>query len=220
MSPESTQAPESLPQRMSGDNRRRQLIEVAIDLFSRKGFGGTTTKEIAAAAGVTEAVIFRHFATKQDLYQAILDTKCACDSFGDWMGELQAFMDRNDDQGLFRFLLEKILQFDREDPKFCRLLMHAALEGNELALMHNAQMAMPLGAKFKEYIARRQAEGSLRAMSPSIVIFALAGIPKYYAMQKYMYGNSTIPITDEEAVTGFLEILMAGLRPRSEESSL
>ena len=34
--------------RMSAEDRRRQLIEVAIDLFSRKGFDGTTTKEIAA----------------------------------------------------------------------------------------------------------------------------------------------------------------------------
>jgi TetR/AcrR family transcriptional regulator len=49
------------PTRMSASDRRNQLIDVAIDLFSRKGFGGTTTKEIAAAAGVTEAIIFRHF---------------------------------------------------------------------------------------------------------------------------------------------------------------
>jgi len=48
---------------MSGEDRRRQLIEVAIDLFSRRGFSGTTTREIALAAGVTEAIIFRHFAT-------------------------------------------------------------------------------------------------------------------------------------------------------------
>src|SRR5579863_1323456 len=149
--------PETQQHRMTGDDRRRQLIEVAIDLFAKKGFGGTTTKEIAAAAGVTEAIIFRHFATKQDLYQAILDTKCADGAAKDWLGELQALMDVNDDEGLFRFLISKVLEFEREDSRFCRLLMHASLEGNELALMHNTQMAMPIGAKFKEYIARRQA---------------------------------------------------------------
>jgi TetR/AcrR family transcriptional regulator len=202
---------------MTGDDRRRQLIDVAIELFARKGFGGTTTREIAAAAGVTEAIIFRHFATKQDLYRAILDTKCAGADSQSWLTELQAFMDRNDDQGLFRFLLGKILAFDREDPKFCRLLLHASLEGNELALMHNAQMAMPIGAKFKEYIARRQAEGAIRAMEPSLVVFALAGIAKYYAMQKYMYGNENITLTDEMAIDGFLDIVMNGLKP--EENS-
>lgn len=202
---------------MSGDDRRRQLIDVAIELFAQKGFGGTTTKEIAAAAGVTEAIIFRHFATKQDLYQAILDTKCACDSTADWMSELQALMDVNDDEGLFRFLLKKVLEFDREEPQFCRLLLHASLEGNELALMHNAQMAMPVGAKFKEYVAKRQAAGALRKLDPSVVIFALAGIPKYYAMQKYVYRNADIKLTDEQAVEGFLNILMNGLRPQDSE---
>src|SRR5258707_13941651 len=100
-------APETQPHphtRMSGEDRRRQLIEVAIDLFSRKGFAGTTTREIAAAAGVTEAIIFRHFATKEDFYKAILDYKCSAAAAREWMAESQAFMDANDDEGLFRLL--------------------------------------------------------------------------------------------------------------------
>jgi TetR/AcrR family transcriptional regulator len=205
---------------MSGDDRRRQLIDVAIDLFAQKGFGGTTTREIAAAAGVTEAVIFRHFATKQDLYQAILDSKCSPGSgVGDWLSELQRFIDVNDDEGLFRFLFEQIISMDRDDPQFCRLLLHASLEGNELALMHNAQLKMTVGQKFKEYIARRQREGALRAMDPGVVIFAIAGIPQFYAMQKYLFANKGIPITDEQAIEGFLEILMRGLRPAPRETN-
>jgi hypothetical protein len=46
---------------MSAADRQRQLLEVALNAFSRRGFKGTTTKEIAAAAGVAEAVIFQHF---------------------------------------------------------------------------------------------------------------------------------------------------------------
>ncbi|HEX8089911.1 MAG TPA: helix-turn-helix domain-containing protein, partial [Blastocatellia bacterium] len=61
--------------RMTGENRRRQIVSVAAKLFSRKGFSGTTTKEIAEGAGVSEAMIFRHFATKSELYAAILDDK-------------------------------------------------------------------------------------------------------------------------------------------------
>ena len=57
--------------RMAGEDRRRQIIQVAIELFSKKGFGGTTTKQIADAAQVSEAIIFRHFNTKQELYRAI-----------------------------------------------------------------------------------------------------------------------------------------------------
>lgn len=199
-------------QRMTGDDRRRQLIEVAVDLFSKKGFGGTTTKEIATAAGVTEAIIFRHFATKQDLYQAILDTKCNDERTQIWFAGLQVLMAADDDVTLFRFLIEKILQVEREDPKFCRLLLHASLEGNELALMHNTQLAMPIGAKFKEYIARRQAAGALRNINASVMMLAIAGIPKFYAMQKYLYCNRNIDVDETEVVEGFVEILMNGLR--------
>ena len=58
--------------RMPADARREQILQTAVTLFSQRGFKGTTTKEIAKAAGVSEAIIFRHFATKDELYGAIL----------------------------------------------------------------------------------------------------------------------------------------------------
>src|ERR1700684_323688 len=85
--------------RMSGEDRRRQLIEIAIDLFSQRGLSGTTTRKIALAAGVTDAIIFRHFATKQDLYAAILDHTHPAIADEKWLAEVQARMDRDDDEG-------------------------------------------------------------------------------------------------------------------------
>src|ERR687883_1828091 len=69
------------PARMAAEDRRPQIVDVAMRLFSERGFRGTTTKEIAQAAGVSEAIIFRHFATKDDLYAAIIDLK-SCSAFG------------------------------------------------------------------------------------------------------------------------------------------
>src|SRR5437762_1771431 len=66
---------ERLNSRMAKGDRRNQIVAVAMDLFASKGFNGTTTKEIAEAAGVSEAIIFRHFAKKKDLYSAIIDSK-------------------------------------------------------------------------------------------------------------------------------------------------
>src|ERR687889_817967 len=61
--------------RMAAEDRRLQIALTAMRLFSERGFRGTTTKEIAQAAGVSEAIIFRHFATKEELYTAIIDYK-------------------------------------------------------------------------------------------------------------------------------------------------
>src|SRR5450432_3212487 len=166
--------------RLPASDRRRQLVETALDFFSRKGFGGTTTKEISASAGVTEAIIFRHFATKQELYRAILDTRCTGPETQTWFAETRQFMENNDDEGLFRLLISKIIESTREDPRFQRLMLHAALEGHELAIMHHNQFKMPIGAQLIEYVARRQREGAMRQIDPKAVIFAVAGIANYY----------------------------------------
>jgi TetR/AcrR family transcriptional regulator len=166
--------------RLPADERRRQLIEVSIDLFSRKGFAGTTTKEIAAAAGVTEAIIFRHFATKQDLYTAIVEHMCSRAETADWLRGAESLMERNEDEALFRYLMKGILDFTQADRRYERLILFAALEGNELALMHhNATSAV--GQALVGYIGRRQREGAMVLADPHLVISALVGAVKFYA---------------------------------------
>ncbi len=59
--------------RMPAAERRRHLVETAIRLFTDGGYRGTTTAEIARAAGVSEPILYRHFASKRDLYLAALD---------------------------------------------------------------------------------------------------------------------------------------------------
>ncbi|MEO8290125.1 MAG: TetR/AcrR family transcriptional regulator [Gaiellaceae bacterium] len=59
--------------RLPAEERRASLLEAACGLFSCGSFRGTTTADIAREAGVTEPVLYRHFASKRDLYLACLD---------------------------------------------------------------------------------------------------------------------------------------------------
>src|ERR1035437_9731744 len=88
--------------RLPASDRRLQLVETALDRVSRKGFSGTTTKEIAASAGVTETIIFRRFPTKLDLYTAVLDPHHASGRIAECIEHWKLCMDRNDDEGLVR----------------------------------------------------------------------------------------------------------------------
>jgi AcrR family transcriptional regulator len=92
---------ETISTRMAGDERRQQILHVAMRLFSEKGFSGTTTKEIAQRAGVSEAMVFRHFANKDELYSAILDHKACNRKFQNPFDELADKMAANDDFGVF-----------------------------------------------------------------------------------------------------------------------
>ena len=61
------------PARMPAAERRQALIETAIEVFSEGSYRGTTTSEIAAAAGISEPILYRHFDSKRALYLAALD---------------------------------------------------------------------------------------------------------------------------------------------------
>src|SRR3954452_14658341 len=74
MSPRDTDGVRS---RMTGPQRREQLIEVGRKLFADKGFEGTTVEEIAAKASVSKPVVYEHFGGKEGLYAVVVDREIA-----------------------------------------------------------------------------------------------------------------------------------------------
>jgi Transcriptional regulator len=60
--------------RLSGPERRAAVVETACRVFARSSYRGSTTAQIARATGVTEPVLYRHFASKRELYLACLDS--------------------------------------------------------------------------------------------------------------------------------------------------
>src|SRR5262245_31467568 len=115
--------------RMAAEDRREQIIEVAVRLFSQRGFRGTTTKEIAVAAGVNEAIIFRHFSTKSELYAAIIDRKANSAAVKAMRSALAEAIEQSDDRRVFETLAFHMLEFHEHDDTAMRLLLYSALEG-------------------------------------------------------------------------------------------
>src|ERR1022692_4681539 len=197
--------------RLPASDRRLQLVETALDFFSRKGFGGTTTKEIAAAAGVTEAIIFRHFPTKQDLYNAVLDHHHNACEMSECMAQWKNCMDRNDDEGLVRNIIEKIIEAYRRDLRMHRVLLFAALEGHETGLERNRLISFPIFELLCQYILRRQSEGALREGHPGAVVAAIAGMASHYATMTQMFGFPT-NVSDRQIADSFVAIVMHGIQ--------
>jgi AcrR family transcriptional regulator len=65
--------------RLPAAERREQLLDVALKIFSANGFHGSSMNEVAEAAGVTKPVLYQHFASKKELYSALIDRA------GDWL---------------------------------------------------------------------------------------------------------------------------------------
>jgi len=197
--------------RLNRPDRRQQLIESALDLFSRKGFEGATTKEIAAAAGVTEAIVFRHFPSKQMLYQAVLDRCHGSSQAQEFLTNIRASMDRKDDLAFFRYIFTAILRSFRGDPRMERLLLFAALEGHEQGLAHVREVSNPIYEMLREYLLSRQREGKLRSIEPSLILIAISGTAKQYAMLTQMFGYPA-EMPDEQVADAMVAILMTGIK--------
>jgi AcrR family transcriptional regulator len=68
--------PEPL-RRLPRAQRREQILAAATEAFARSGFAATSLDDIAAQAGVTRVILYRHFDSKTERYQAVLDRMCA-----------------------------------------------------------------------------------------------------------------------------------------------
>ena len=198
--------------RLSSVDRRKQLIEAAMDLFSRKGFAGTTTKEIALAAGVSEAIIFRHFATKRDLYTAIIEHNIHSAEARQVLAGLEDCMKRQDDEGLFRLIAKEMIEGHRKDARFERLMMHASLEGHELASIYRREFGLPIFSSLCAYLDRRQKSGALRRIDSRAMIVAIAGMANYYALSGSGSGVEHFQLKDDQVVDAFTRIMMDGIR--------
>ena len=198
--------------RMSAADRQRQLLEVALSAFSRRGFKGTTTKEIAAAAGVAEAVIFQHFPSKETLYSAVLESHLETADEQDWITEVNGCMERNDDEGLFRSFICRILSSYRNDPMVNRVILFAALEGHEQGLARMRKQFAPIFERLLEYIARRQREGALIDCDPQAIMVSLGGVAHQYGLITQIFRAPVPEISDEEMAQCFTRILLRGLQ--------
>jgi TetR/AcrR family transcriptional regulator len=196
---------------MQGGDRRRQLLRSAIETFARQGFAGTKTRDIAAAAGVSEAILFRHFATKEELYRALLEAKDDKEAAAKWGRELEECGRLRDDTALFRLLGRKILASFRDDPAFHRLLVYAALEGHLVAHLFRERFVLSMGGFLKRYVALRQKEGAFRKCDPEMATSFVMGTLVHWAMNTYVFGMKKLRFSEEEVVNELVGLVMGGL---------
>ncbi|GAA2397361.1 TetR/AcrR family transcriptional regulator [Nonomuraea africana] len=62
--------------RMRRAERREQILDAATRAFARAGFTATSLDDVAGEAGITRVILYRHFASKADMYRAVLDRAC------------------------------------------------------------------------------------------------------------------------------------------------
>jgi len=201
---------------MTGDKRREQILQTAVNLFSQRGFSGTTTKEIARAAGVSEAMVFRHFSKKSELYDAILGDKACHDGVRfpwDENPVLQEAIKQKDDFKVFFNIALNALTKQQADENFMRLLFYSALEEHELADRFFNEFVARLYEFIGSYIENRQNDGVMREINPRIVVRAFLGMMIHHSLNNILWDKKRrlLDITNEEAAKNFAQIILHGV---------
>ena len=195
--------------RMKADQRRQEIIRAAMEVFARNGFGGSTTREIAENAGISEAMIYSHFRNKQDLYTAIIDEKLQ--ESEPLYYPLDA-MRNKDDPRVFITIVSNYLRRQSEDTTFLRLLLFSALEGHELASMFVAGPVRKFFEFLSEYIRDRIDEGALKPINPEITSRCLLGMVHYFVLLREVLGDDTLnPIDPAEVIETIVKIFCQGI---------
>jgi AcrR family transcriptional regulator len=120
--------------RLDSDERRKAIVLAAVPLFARKGFSGTTTKELAEAAGISEGLLFRHFPSKKHLYGEILRLGCEGDPALERLATLEPSTATLVHMTTFMVRYFLLGGVDRAElDTRLRLLLHSFLEDGEYA---------------------------------------------------------------------------------------
>jgi TetR/AcrR family transcriptional regulator len=198
---------------MPADERRQHLLDVALHLFATRGFSGTTTRSIAAAAGISEAIIFRHFTTKEELYDSILQHKARQVGFERLVGILRRYAERGDDERLVRQLAQKTLQSYQRDADFRRMMLYAALEGHDLAKAAHRTFGQPMFSFLRQYVAARQRAGVFRPGDPDVAVFALVALPIHFSVVNWLFRVAPVKQTPTAKLAEeFTRLILDGLR--------
>src|SRR5919109_2794683 len=199
-----------MAERLTGEERRRVIVEAALALFSQKGFRGTTTKEIAEAAGCSEATIFKHFATKDELYSAILEAKSQIE---ETLAKAAQAAARKDDAGVFRAVGLESLTRTEQDPSLLRLLLFSALEGHNLSHLFFESKVRRLHEFLSNYIKGRIEDGAFQAVDPLLAARGFVGMVAHHLLIHEIFGmKRPAGVLPEHVVDTFVTIFLQGIR--------
>jgi len=159
--------------RFTALERREQILSEAAALFSEKGLNGTRVRDIADACGVTEAILYRHFPSKDALFEAALSEQIARH---DTEGFLASLPEGLSLEGTFQAVARLILDIGLEDPVIHRLLLTASLSGSARTQGIYVTWRVPFVQHLERLVRQGIERGELRPVDPLLTARAFVGM--------------------------------------------
>lgn len=190
--------------------RRDKILKAAISLFSQGGFAGTTTRRIARKAGISEALLFRHFPNKERLYDAILERKME-ENNPRILGDLPT--DRGPEP-LLRALAQRLVRTHEDDPSFLRLFLFSALEDHKLNDLFFKKRTMAVAGFLVDYFRKAMDAGVLKKSDPETEALAFLAMVFGYIESRIIYKVPQVTKhAAEESMDEYVGVFLHGVLP-------
>jgi AcrR family transcriptional regulator len=186
-----------------------RIIEAAVQLFSRQGYKGTSTREIAHLAEVNEATLFRCFVRKADLFWAAAESRLNRVKLG---RELQHSLATDVDPDivvpmLATFVVENVSQH----PELMRLLYVAGFELPGADRMFREHLG-PIFDAVNAYFGRCAARGVIYNLEPTLATLGLAGVVSAHQNLHYLFTGRDLPWDVHGAAPAYAQFWLNALR--------
>jgi len=186
--------------RMTSDLRRQLILGAAKRCFARNGFAGTTTKSVAAAAAISEGLLFKHFPSKAALYAEILAEECQADpDLAHLLGQEPSTATLVElVKGMVRHFLGIADGPDEQEAQRLRLMTTSHLDDGEFARLLYAKVGDLIGPVFIASLDRAvEAGDASRIGSDPLNLFwfahhtvLMAALSRIPAVPCLSYGNA------------------------------
>lgn len=196
------------------EDRREQLIDAAMSVFSQKGFARATNKDIAREAGITPGLIYHYFASKEDLLMAVIEQRSPLQ----FIATLPTQALSLPPEQFFRFLLLRVLNIIEEE-KFVRLLrvvLSEILHGDNPHMTQLAPYVIQRVLSFiGSYLEVKMESGEVRRADVPLVAQTLIGSVIGFVLRRQILRDEVaLAYSHEQIVESVISVTLQGLLPR------
>lgn len=197
--------------KISGEKRRKQILEAARAVCAEKGFAGTTLDDIADEAGVSRALVVQHFGGKEGVYEALSEVVARAHPL-EKDAKVKQCMAEKDDYGVFRACAEHVFENNARDAERSnlRLTVFSMLENPDLFRRFSGTRDGAWEGVIS-YIEARQEEGAFGPVEPRRLVEGFRSCVVHMAgevMHREQPPNSE---SFYEVVDTMIRMILAGL---------
>jgi AcrR family transcriptional regulator len=196
--------------RWLSEDRRAQIIEVSLSIFAKKGYNGTKIREIAEKAEISEALLYKHFKTKEELYRVALGEHLDVHSMSIDCKEALA---NKEDNIVLSCFASHVIQYYRQDPRSIRLLLFSALEGSPIMYAFQPTKEKTTIEILANYIQQRVDEGAFKKVDALLTSkLFIEAMVMFVVDQEASVTMPPHSCSDKQAIETIVKIFMGGLK--------